>query len=294
MKDYKTEDVILGVGTVLIFIVILAALFSFTDWGEEPNNIPTIRWQGAQGAGNPQTAGTNPNRNMGITQNALPSGFVNVAAPQNPAQMGGNGQMARQGRMSRTGSRFLAQQTRVNKELIKTIMLSEAHWQGMELLPLSSELKQKLKIPMNLSGVLVDEVTLNALLSGIRGGDVVLEVKERPVGSLEEFQMATMRIRNKKKAKLKVWRKGKIIKFKVRADNILGLAQVETAPMILAGAMRPHPYRGPCTQCHLIGDTATLKPDPDGVILPPPVISAGARMPHRDRGPCKACHVIVQ
>jgi len=291
MKDYKAEDVILGVGTVFLFIVILAALFSFTDWGEEPNKIPRIQWQKA---GNQQAVKTNPNRNLGINQNALPSGFINVAVAQNPAQMNGNGQMARQNRMSRTGSRFQAQQTRVNKELIKTIMLSEAHWQGMELLPLSSELKQKLKIPMNLSGVLVDEVTLNALLSGIRGGDVVLEVKERPVGSLEEFQMATMRIRNKKKAKLKVWRKGKIIKFKVRADNILGLAQVETAPMILAGAMRPHPYRGPCTSCHLIGDTATLKPDPDGVILPPPVISAGARMPHRDRGPCKACHVIVQ
>jgi hypothetical protein len=292
MKNYKTEDVILGVGTVLLFIVILAALFSFTDWGEETNKIPRIQWQGA---GNQQAVGTNPNRNLGISQNALPSGFVNVAAPQNPAQMGGNGRMAGNGnRMSRTGSRFMAQQNNVNKELIKTIMLSEAHWQGMELLPLSTELKQKLKIPMNLSGVLVDEVTLNALLSGIRGGDVVLEVKERPVGSLEEFQMATMRIRNKKKAKVKVWRKGKIIKFKVRADNILGLAQVETAPMILAGAMRPHPYRGPCTNCHLIGDTETMMPDPDGIILPPPVISAGARMPHRDRGPCKACHVIVQ
>jgi len=277
MKEYKTEDIILGVGMILICIVILGALWNFSEWGDEENQIPRIQWQVA---GNSPPSQVSPSQGPLANQNNQPSGFITIAR-QNPSQM------------DRGVDPFLAQQMRVNKELIKTIQLSEAHWQGMELVPLSNEMKQKLKIP-DLAGVLVDEVTLNSLLSGVRGGDVLLTVKERPVENLEQFQRVTMRLRNKSKTKLEVWRKGQIMKFKVRADNILGMAQVETAPMILAGAMRPHPYRGPCTSCHLIGDTAKLKPDPDGITLPPPAIQANARMPHRDRGPCKACHVIIQ
>ena len=279
MKDYKTEDVILGVGMVMLLILILAALLSFTEWGEEGNTIPRIQWQAGV---NPAASGANPNLDPMMNQNNMSAGFVNIAAGQNPTAMTGG------------ADAFLMQQEQVNKELIKTIKLSEAHWQGMELLPLSTELKQKFKMPMDLTGVMVDEVTLNTLLAGIRGGDVLLSVKERPVANLEQFQKETMRLRNENKTKVQVWRKGQIKKFKVKADNILGMAQVETAPMIMAGAMRPHPYRGPCTSCHLIGDTATLKPDPDGIILPAPDIQAGTRMPHRDRGPCQACHVIIQ
>ena len=277
IKDYKTEDIILGVGMVMLAILILAALLSFSEWGDEPNSIPRIQWQAGV---NPAAPGMSPNMDPMMNQNNMSAGFVNIA--QNPTAMAGG------------GDAFLVQQKQVNKELIKTIKLSEAHWQGMELLPLSTELKQKFNMPMALSGVMVDEVTLNTLLAGIRGGDVLLSVKERPVANLEQFQKETMRLRNKNKTKVHVWRKGQTMKFKIRADNILGMAQVETAPMIMAGAMRPHPYRGPCTSCHLIGDTATLKPDPDGIILPPPTIQAGARMPHRDRGPCEACHVIIQ
>ncbi len=290
MKNYKTEDIILGVGTVLLFILILAALLSFTEWGDEKNAIPRIQWQAPANPAAPGqnfvTPGSNINPGPMVNQNSMAGGFMNIAAAQRPG-------LNRQQMAAAGADPFLKQQMQINKELIKTIQLSEAHWQGMELLPLTNELKLKLNIPMDLTGVLVDEVTLSTLLAGIRGGDVLLTVEERPVASLEQFQKETMRLRNKNKTKVQVWRKGKIVKFKVRADSILGMAQVETAPMILAGAMRPHPYRGPCTNCHLIGDIATLKPDPDGVILPPPTIQAGARMPHRDRGPCEACHVIV-
>jgi len=76
MKDYKTEDIILGVGTVLLFIAILAALLTFSEWGEETNAIPRIQWQAAA---NPAASGPNPNPDSLTNPNNLPAGFINIA-----------------------------------------------------------------------------------------------------------------------------------------------------------------------------------------------------------------------
>ncbi|MBF0381841.1 MAG: PDZ domain-containing protein [Magnetococcales bacterium] len=176
------------------------------------------------------------------------------------------------------------------------IQLSEGHWQGMEVLPLSTELKKKLKLPRRLNGLLVDEVTLYAAESGLMAGDVLVAINSRPVLSIEDMVRETKRLQARNSATLTAYRREEWKRFTLRVppgDN-LGFAQVETAPMVLPGAMRPHPYRGPCSSCHRIAQTGQpMMPDPDGIILPPPPISANAPMPHQDRGPCHVCHKII-
>ncbi|MBF0116123.1 MAG: PDZ domain-containing protein [Magnetococcales bacterium] len=172
--------------------------------------------------------------------------------------------------------------------------LSEGHWKGLEALPLSVELKKKLKLPMELEGLLIDEVTLNAAEAGLLAGDVLVAVNGKPVRSLEDLVTESRRVQMAKSASMLIYRKGKMQQFMLVAKNNLGYAQVETAPMILPGEIMPHPYRGPCTQCHAIGTTGHIVPDPDGIILPPPPIRANAVAPHKDRGPCQACHIITR
>ncbi|MBF0195913.1 MAG: PDZ domain-containing protein [Magnetococcales bacterium] len=176
------------------------------------------------------------------------------------------------------------------------IQLSEGHWQGMEVLPLSTELKKKLKLPRRLMGLLVDEVTLYAADSGLMAGDVLVAINSRPVLSIEDMVRETKRLQNRNSATLTAYRKEewKTFTLQVPPGDNLGFAQVETAPMVLPGAMRPHPYRGPCSNCHRIAQTGQpMMPDPDGIILPPPPIRANTPMPHQDRGPCHVCHKII-
>ncbi|MEG3640744.1 magnetosome magnetite formation protein MamP [Magnetococcus sp. PR-3] len=174
------------------------------------------------------------------------------------------------------------------------VQFSEAHWQGMEALPLSIELKRKLKLPLDLEGLLIDETSLNAAVSGMLAGDVLVAINGRKVKTLKKMQKETRRVQMDRRASLTVYRKGRLLTLTLSEEKNLGLAQVETAPMILPGDIMPHPYRGPCTQCHAIGTTGHITPDPDGIVLPPGPIRAGAKMPHRDRGPCAACHAIIQ
>gem|GEM_PF-4150128 len=180
----------------------------------------------------------------------------------------------------------------------------EAHWQGMDTMELDKELKQKLGYPMGLEGIFVIEVTLNAALSGMLAGDIVTAVEAVNVKDLKTFQRATREIKHKSHAAITVMRKedsiqGKAVMKKmvfVLRDRLdLGFAQVEAAPMIVPGDIRPHPFRGPCTDCHAIGKGFQLAQDPDLITLPPPVISdasAKKKPPHEDRGQCHICHQI--
>ena len=185
--------------------------------------------------------------------------------------------------------------------------LYEAHWQGMDVMKLTAELRQQLKYPSGMQGVIINEVTLNAALSGMLGGDIIVAVKELPVTDLETFVDATRQVKSLRHAAVTVMRKGEkkddngryVMRrhvYIIRAQLELGFAQAEGAPMILPGDPRPHGYRGPCTDCHTIGDGSFTMPDPDLIILPPPVITKQqvqtGDMPHNDRGPCIACHKI--
>ena len=188
------------------------------------------------------------------------------------------------------------------------IQLFEAHWQGLDTRLLDSELRRKLKYPSGLEGLLVDEVTLNSIDAGFLAGDVIVGMGDARVTTIEEFQRLTMMVRNQRQAVVTVLRKGEIggdgrytmypVTLVMRAGQDLGFAQVEAAPIILPGDVRPHSYRGPCTQCHAIGVGLELTPDPDLITLPPPRITTEVAQqelsPHRNRGPCAACHVIME
>ncbi len=184
------------------------------------------------------------------------------------------------------------------------ISLYEAHWQGMDVMLLDAELRQKLKYPRGLQGVIINEVTLNASLSGMLGGDIIIAVDGNQVTNLQEFQKQTRTVKNRNHAPVTVLRKSshkngdrytmnRMI-FILRARDELGFAQVESAPMIVPGDPRPPPDRGPCTDCHTVGDGRFTMPDPDLINLPPPKIPQDVMLmgvpPHKDRGPCEACH----
>ncbi|MBF0246956.1 MAG: magnetochrome domain-containing protein [Alphaproteobacteria bacterium] len=187
------------------------------------------------------------------------------------------------------------------------LQLSEAHWQGMDVWPLSVVNRKKMRYPDWVEGLLVDEVSLNSARSGMQGGDVIVNVGDAQVKTLEEFQLQSRSWRNAQEVPITVLRKGnwdpdtgfykmKTLTFTVRGLPDLGFAQVEGAPMILPGDPRPHGYRGPCTDCHTVGKGLELAPDPDLISLPPPPITvvqaSREERPHEDRGPCAACHLV--
>jgi Magnetochrome domain len=181
--------------------------------------------------------------------------------------------------------------------------LFEAHWQGLDGRLMTRELSKKLGWPVGTTGLLVGEVTLNAASSGLRAGDVVVRVGDVPIQTVADFQAATKVVMNRGEAAVTVLRKAsnapgvfRTLTMVVRGDDVLGFAQVEGAPQILPGDPRPHAYRGPCTECHSIGEGMELTPDPDLITLPTPVIArdvaARGAAPHENRGVCEACHVI--
>lgn len=173
------------------------------------------------------------------------------------------------------------------------IQVSEGHWQGMEAMELTAELKRKLNLNMSMEGLLIDEVTMQSADSGLMAGDIIIGVGETPVLTLKDLSDASKRVMNRNAVVITVMRGVRVKTFTLRARGPLGFAQLETAPMILPGEITPHPYRGPCDKCHAIGTTGHLVPDPGEVTLPPPAIRAGLPSPHQDRGPCAKCHKVI-
>ncbi|MEO5377228.1 MAG: PDZ domain-containing protein [Magnetococcus sp. DMHC-6] len=256
---------VVAAGVVLILSVLVFNLF------DKPNFDTSSR----QAAG--RVVGTDPNTAQFINTagqirlQTKPARFITVAAQTSTRQP-----PVRSGAVSSAN-----------------IMLSEGHWQGLEALPLTAEFKQKLNLPNELNGLLIDEVSLVAAACGLLAADVLVAVNGRPVTTLEELVRESRRVSQQYSTPLTVVRQGQKLTFYLQSTETLGFAQVETAPMIPAGAIVPHPYRGPCTQCHAIGNTGHITPDPDGIILPPPPIKANAVRPHQDRGSCQSCHTIL-
>ncbi|MBF0544513.1 MAG: PDZ domain-containing protein [Candidatus Riflebacteria bacterium] len=189
---------------------------------------------------------------------------------------------------------LMAQEDVLIKKLIKKLQIFEAHWQGSDLMELDVTLKRQLGYPLDLEGIIVNEVTFNTQAAGIMGADVIQALNGIRVKTLQQFKDATRLSQLDTRAKVQVWRKGKTLTFEVVAEDGLGLAQAESAPMIMPGEPRPHPHLGPCTNCHIIRAviTAEITPDPDDIILQPRAITPATRNPHEARGPCNACHVV--
>jgi len=172
----------------------------------------------------------------------------------------------------------------------------EGHWLGLEVIPLTPELAREYQIPPRETGILVDEITLEAAESGILAGDMVQSIEGRPTPDLRAFFLATQRVQNQARAAVAVNRRGQPMTFSMKARNTqaLGFAQMEAAQPIPPGAISPHRARSKaCTECHIIMQTGGQLPTDAGDILPnPPPIARDATMPHRYRGQCATCHVV--
>jgi hypothetical protein len=174
----------------------------------------------------------------------------------------------------------------------------EGHWLGLEVISLTPELAKAYKVPRGETGVLVDEITLEAAESGILAGDMVQSVGGHHTPDLKAFFVATQRVREQRKAPVGISRRGTEKTFVIEARNTteLGFAQMEAAQPIMPGSISPHRSRGrPCTDCHIIMKTGGQLPTDAGDILPnPPPIAKNARAPHGNRGRCSTCHVVRQ
>nr|AMP41635.1 magnetosome protein MamP [uncultured Nitrospirota bacterium] len=177
-------------------------------------------------------------------------------------------------------------------------ILQEGHWIGLEVVPLTPQLAAANNIPADVTGVLVDEVTLTAAAAGVMAGDVIFAVNGLKVKDLNTFEKSTRQVATINQASIAVYRGGNNKEVKVVANNALGVAQMEGAPMILSTAVRPHGYYGPCDRCHVISKTPSNKTGQlakdagDVLIITPPPIVWGAQAPHGDRGRCTNCHTI--
>ncbi len=294
--------VLIGMGIAIVGVVMLAAFFN-NEFGIKPSSFsvegmagppPAANVMAAQGVqqftARPKGPGFVPMMGQAPGVASTVPGMLNVAQgntqPDIPAE-------------SATPANFIP----------SNIQLSEAHWQGMDVTKLTAELRQKMRYPSGLLGIMIDEVTLNAAGSGFLAGDIITHVAGMRVTTLEEFQQSSRSVRDQSKATLVVLRKGPAlseggryamnrISLALPGDPDLGFAQVEAAPMIVPGDGRPHPYRGACTLCHTIGVGFELTPDPDLITLQPPALSHATVVkgisPHRDRGACEACHIIIR
>ena len=186
-------------------------------------------------------------------------------------------------------------QPMINPRDIKMLPFQEAHWQGIEVVPLTAGLAKVLGIPTAARGVVADDVTMPADVEGFRAGDLITSVGQVPTPSLDAFIQAAHRVRERRRAEIELSRKGATRRMVLTAVNgKLGTANGETAPMIRPGARAPHGYQGACTNCHHIGTTGQLPADPgDLLVRVAPPIRTGQTPPHRDRGSCTACHQIL-
>ncbi|MEW5946433.1 MAG: trypsin-like peptidase domain-containing protein [bacterium] len=171
--------------------------------------------------------------------------------------------------------------------------LAEGHWLGMEVIPLTPELAQEMGISPQEKGVLVDDVTLVAADAGIIAGDMVQRIGRDPVTDLKSFYEATKKVVSRREVTVRISRKGHPLIIEIEQRDPVGVAQMEAAPMIRPGSAPPHRYKGPCTNCHTIGNTGQLAVDQGDIISrTAPPIARGARPPHKNRGECALCHQI--
>jgi hypothetical protein len=179
--------------------------------------------------------------------------------------------------------------------LVDPRRFTEAHWQGIEVIPKTARLAQMLGLPPDAQGVVIDDVTLPADLQGFQAGDLVVSVGQVPTPDLVSFIQASDRVRDRRRAEVEVIRGGQAYALVLSSLlTRLGNANGETPPMIPPGARMPHEYLGACTNCHRIGTTGTLPVDQgDAMTKTAPAIRSGSRCPHRDRGACSSCHDIV-
>jgi hypothetical protein len=174
----------------------------------------------------------------------------------------------------------------------------EGHWIGLEAGPLTPAVAKANNIPPDVTGVLVDEVTLVAADSGLLAGDVITAVNGTHVVDLKSFKLATKQVAQSNQTQVTIYRRGNYKNIVVSSPEELGFAQIEGAPMILATDRAPHGYYGPCDKCHAIAPGRTnlnqmAKDLGDILTKSAPNIRKGTPPPHGNRGACSKCHVLL-
>src|SRR3990170_2580732 len=135
--------------------------------------------------------------------------FVTIA---NPAGTGLDGIAMEQGRSAMVappGNDFAPEAP--PNFIPKKLAVDEAHWMGMDVRRLDHEMRVKLRYPAGLHGMLVGQVSMESSMSGLLGGDVITQVNNIPVATLEEFQAATKTVKDLKEASMTVLRKTNVI-----------------------------------------------------------------------------------
>lgn len=177
-------------------------------------------------------------------------------------------------------------------------ILQEGHWIGLEVIPLTPAIAKANSIPPDVAGVLIDEVTLLSAEAGLVAGDVITAVNDKKITDLKSFWQATKDLGQSNRANVSVFSRGRNKSIVVLSTEVLGIAQMEAAPMILATDKSPHGRYGPCDQCHTISktplNTGQLAKDQGDVLTKvAPTIRKGTVPPHRKRGTCTLCHVVL-
>ncbi len=176
-------------------------------------------------------------------------------------------------------------------------ILVEGHWLGMELIPITPELAREYRLPAGVTGLLVDEVTLEAAESGLLAGDVLKSINGIPVNTLEDFELATRQVESLSSVTLRALRNGRQVTLTLRSSwRKLGVAQNEAAQPIQPGAISPHKDMGrACTDCRIImKNGGQLQTDAGDILSAPRPIIANASAPHEYRGQCNRCHMIIK
>ncbi len=193
---------------------------------------------------------------------------------------------------------FKQKNTLIRRNAFTEKILQEGHWIGLEVIPLTSIIAAANNIPANISGVIIDEVTLLAAESGLLAADVITGIDGYSVHDLTSFRLATREAANSMRGIVSIYRAGSYRDIAVTGMEALGVAQMEAAPMIRATDKSPHSYYGPCDRCHSITRSASnsghlAKDMGDVLIRRLPPIQAGIQSIHEDRGRCASCHDII-
>jgi hypothetical protein len=208
------------------------------------------------------------------------------------------------------GAQTLNQQVQANQNIplspiaLPDRVLTEGHWIGLEVIPLTAAIAEANNIPPEIAGVLIDEVTMLSAEAGLYAGDVITAVDGKKVNDLKSFRLATKDVTQSNRATVSVYSGGKYRNIVVFSTEALGIAQMEGAPMILATSKSPHGYLGPCERCHAISkkppisknalnSNELLKDQGDSLTKVAPNIRKGTPPPHRNRGTCTTCHVVL-
>jgi len=115
----------------------------------------------------------------------------------------------------------LSTQVPLVRELIEEGEITPV-WLGIEFQNLTPRLRDAMEFPSNLRGVLVNRVRKKspARRAGVKRGDVVVRVDDRPVQTARGFFEMLETTINGQELRLEIWRDGRTRKIAVRAEEI--------------------------------------------------------------------------